>query len=260
MPGTTPFWVSSSGNGVPSSACWRIVSSNRITPLMKSSAPGVVNRRSRYARRFSSVDSTPIESKRFLIVLSLSSAARIPLPGATRARAMSLSSLMASLVLLRSYLLLARLDTAASCLPAAERIDHSGQELARRALEPDVGTSVERGRAAVDDRDATARALRVERQGRDRVHLEPRADNEQHAGASRELGRALDRLDGQQLAEEDDIRLEHGPAGPAARHALVHQLEHLVEHVSRAARGAARSADRAVHLDHATAARALVEA
>ena len=35
---------------------------------MNSSAPGVVKRRSRYARRFSSVDSTPIVSKRFLIV------------------------------------------------------------------------------------------------------------------------------------------------------------------------------------------------
>src|SRR5204862_253676 len=35
----------------------------------------------------SSVESTPIASKRFLIVLSLSSAARIPLPSATSARA-----------------------------------------------------------------------------------------------------------------------------------------------------------------------------
>ena len=32
---------------VPSRARWRIVSSNRITPLMNSSAPGVVNSMSR---------------------------------------------------------------------------------------------------------------------------------------------------------------------------------------------------------------------
>src|SRR5215207_4412385 len=54
--------------------------------------PGVVKSMSRYARRFDSVDSTSIESKRFLIVPSLSSAARIPFPGATRALAVSSSS------------------------------------------------------------------------------------------------------------------------------------------------------------------------
>src|SRR5215210_5831471 len=59
---------------------------------MNSSAPGVVNSRSRYARRFSSVDLTPIESKRFLIVPELSSAARIPFPSATSAFAISCSS------------------------------------------------------------------------------------------------------------------------------------------------------------------------
>src|SRR5437868_6511776 len=64
-----------------------------MTPLMYSSAPGVVKRRSRYARRFSSIDSTPIVSKRFLIVPLDSSAARIPFPSATSARAVSCSSL-----------------------------------------------------------------------------------------------------------------------------------------------------------------------
>src|SRR6266446_9035958 len=63
-----------------------------MTPLMYSSTPGVVNRRSRYARRFSSVDSSPIESNRFLIVPVLSSAARIPFPSATSALAVSCSS------------------------------------------------------------------------------------------------------------------------------------------------------------------------
>src|SRR5215210_7851246 len=60
-------------------------------------APSVVNSISRYARRRSSVDSQPIESKRFLIVPLLSSAARIPLPGATSARAILLSDVIVSL-------------------------------------------------------------------------------------------------------------------------------------------------------------------
>ena len=34
IPGMTPFDSSSFGNGVPSAALWRIVSSYRITPLM----------------------------------------------------------------------------------------------------------------------------------------------------------------------------------------------------------------------------------
>ena len=95
MPGMIPFDASSFGNGVPSALDWRIVSSNRITPLMNSSTPSVVNSSSRYARRVSSVDSTPIESKRFLIVPSLSSAARMPLPSATSARAVVSSSFIA---------------------------------------------------------------------------------------------------------------------------------------------------------------------
>jgi hypothetical protein len=87
-----PLLSSSFGNGVPSADACLIVSSYRITPLMNSSAPSVRKRRSRYPRRFSSVDSTPIESKRFLIVPELSSAARIPLPSATSACAISCSS------------------------------------------------------------------------------------------------------------------------------------------------------------------------
>jgi hypothetical protein len=87
MPGITPLPVSSCVNGVPSAALCRMVSSNRITPLTNSSAPSVVNNSSRYARRRSSVDSTPIDVKRFAIVPSLSSAARMPLPSATRAEA-----------------------------------------------------------------------------------------------------------------------------------------------------------------------------
>src|SRR5450830_537264 len=87
MPGITPWRRRTSGNGVPSAAFWRRVSSKRITPLMASPIPAVVKRISRYARRFCSVDSTPIPASRFAIVGALSSAARMPLPGATNARA-----------------------------------------------------------------------------------------------------------------------------------------------------------------------------
>ncbi len=59
--------------------------------------PSVVNSRSRYARRFSSVDSTSIVSNRFLIVPLDSSAARSPLPGATMAFAV-LASFSVSMV------------------------------------------------------------------------------------------------------------------------------------------------------------------
>ena len=59
---------------------------------MCSAAPSVVNSMSRYARRFSSVDSTSIEAKRFVIVPVLSSAARMPFPGATSAHAVACRS------------------------------------------------------------------------------------------------------------------------------------------------------------------------
>src|SRR5688572_993236 len=89
MPGATPFSFKIFTSGVPSAAFWRIVSSYRITPLMYSAMRGARNSSSRYARRLSSVLSTPIASKRLLMVLVLSSAARMPLPGATSARATS---------------------------------------------------------------------------------------------------------------------------------------------------------------------------
>src|SRR3990170_4896423 len=63
---------------------------------MYSAIRGARNSSSRYARRLSSVLSTPIASKRLLMVLVLSSAARMPLPGATSARATSASSVTAS--------------------------------------------------------------------------------------------------------------------------------------------------------------------
>src|SRR3972149_4416908 len=59
---------------------------------MNSETPGVVKMRSRYARRVSSVDGISNALNRFSMVGALSSAARIPLPGATRDRAVSASS------------------------------------------------------------------------------------------------------------------------------------------------------------------------
>src|SRR5947208_13545911 len=93
---------------------------------MYCSAPSVVNSSSRYARRFSSVDSTLIESNRFLIVPLDSSAARIPLPGATRARAVSCKSLMAAFL-----------------LPGRDR-GHSGQFLALEELQRGAATALSR--------------------------------------------------------------------------------------------------------------------
>ena len=43
MPGRMPWRASSCGKGVPSSAFWRMVSSNRITPLIELASPGVVS-------------------------------------------------------------------------------------------------------------------------------------------------------------------------------------------------------------------------
>ncbi len=102
IPGMIPLEASSSGKGVPSRADCRIVSSKRMTPLTYSSTPSVVKRRSRYARRFSSVEETPIESNRFLIVPSDSSAARIPFPSATSAVAVwcrSFAAILSSVAL-----------------------------------------------------------------------------------------------------------------------------------------------------------------
>src|SRR3954454_24297495 len=100
IPAMTPFDSSNFGNGVPSCPDWRVVSSKRITPLMYSSTPSLPNSRSRGARRVSSVDSTPIESRRFLIVSVLSSAARMPFPSATSARAVFSKSAIAHLLAL----------------------------------------------------------------------------------------------------------------------------------------------------------------
>ena len=47
MPGTIPARLRTSAKGVPSWAVWRMVSSNRMTPLTWSASPGEVRRSSR---------------------------------------------------------------------------------------------------------------------------------------------------------------------------------------------------------------------
>jgi hypothetical protein len=59
---------------------WRRVASQRMTPLINASIPGVVPKRSREARHVSAVKGALMCYKRLWIVPELSSAARMPLP------------------------------------------------------------------------------------------------------------------------------------------------------------------------------------
>jgi hypothetical protein len=63
-----------------------------ITPEQRVSNPGAVNKSSRSACLLACVFSTPMEPSRLPIVPVLSSAARMPLPGAASARAVATSS------------------------------------------------------------------------------------------------------------------------------------------------------------------------
>ena len=87
MPACSPASASARGNGRPSARCWRSVSSHRMTPLMRPARPSPVTSSSRYARRCSSVGSTPTPSRRRDMVPGLSSAARMPRPPVTSAAA-----------------------------------------------------------------------------------------------------------------------------------------------------------------------------
>src|SRR5918998_3377390 len=93
MPGRTSRAARYSGKGVPEPVDWRSVSSNMITPLTCSAMPSAVNSSSRNERRASSLGSTPAAWSRLSIVPVLSSAARIPFPGATIAAAIASISL-----------------------------------------------------------------------------------------------------------------------------------------------------------------------
>jgi len=66
MPGITSWPARISQDAVPSEACWRMVSSKRITPLMNSPIPAVVKRISRYSRRRGPLDSSPPPTKALL--------------------------------------------------------------------------------------------------------------------------------------------------------------------------------------------------
>src|SRR5918999_2645915 len=92
MPGMTPWLSSTVGIGVPSEASWRRVSSKRITPERNSPMPSVVKSISLYCRRLSSEDSMPTASNLLPIVPKLSSAARMPFPGATSSLAVFCNS------------------------------------------------------------------------------------------------------------------------------------------------------------------------
>jgi hypothetical protein len=92
------------------------------------------------------------------------------------------------------------------------------------------------------------------------MNLERRADHEQQPRLSRERERTRDRALREQLAEEDDVRLEDGAAlRTLRRRRLLEQREDARELVPRPAPRARRGADRAVHLDHLAAAGARVE-
>src|SRR5205085_10893915 len=111
-------------------------------------------------------------------------------------------------------------------------------------------------------RELAAGVGRLERQARHRVHLERRADDEEERRLAGERERAVDRLRGEELAEEDDVGLQDPAAVQAGRRAAagpLEELEHVLERIPSAAPGAGRAADRAVHLDDLAAAGPLVQ-
>jgi hypothetical protein len=88
-----PWRDRTSGSGVPSAARWRRVSSYRMTPADVLGRPFGGEQQLAVGAAVSSVgDVDWIDSKRFSMVPLLSSAARMPLPGATSAAAVAASS------------------------------------------------------------------------------------------------------------------------------------------------------------------------
>jgi hypothetical protein len=75
-----------------------MVSSCMMTPLMNFAASGAVKSISRYVRRLCSVERIPSTSNRFVSVPTVSSAARMPLPPSTSARAVLSTSWMSWLI------------------------------------------------------------------------------------------------------------------------------------------------------------------
>ena len=81
MPGTMPPSTKQSTMRLPSVVFWYSVSSNMMAPEMYSPRPGVVHSSCRYACRFTSLFSSPIDANRLPHVALDSSIARIPRPG-----------------------------------------------------------------------------------------------------------------------------------------------------------------------------------
>src|SRR5205085_2796153 len=92
-------------------------------------------------------------------------------------------------------------------------------------------------------RELAAGVGRLERQARHRIHLEHRADDEEERRLAGERERAVDRLRGEELAEEDDVGLQDPAAVQAGRRAAagpLEELEHVLERIPSAAPGAGR--------------------
>ena len=94
MPGIIPSFERSSGNGTPSYVFCRIVSSYKITPLRPLATSGEVTKSSRQFLRVSSSCGMPSAAKRLFAVPVLSSAAKIPFPGASIRAAISSSDFL----------------------------------------------------------------------------------------------------------------------------------------------------------------------
>ena len=92
MPVTMPCLASRSGKEMPVALCWRMVSSWRMTPLTMSDPPGLERSSSHEARRLSGVESIACAASRLVRAATVSSAARMPFPPATSARAVTSSS------------------------------------------------------------------------------------------------------------------------------------------------------------------------
>src|SRR5215218_300065 len=147
-------------------------------------------------------------------------------------------------------------------MPQFERRHYRLQLLHHVAVEPNGSVAVVRRRAFRDEPDRPAARQRDRRQLRDRIHLERRADAEEHVCLRRELRCARERRLRQQLAEQDDVRLERR-AARAARHAVLRGLQprpHLWQLKRRAALQARRRPDRAVDLDQVARPRQPVQA
>src|SRR5207248_3220914 len=119
------------------------------------------------------------------------------------------------------------------------------------AVEADGGDRVIGRRPLRDDRDPSPCASRHLGETANGIDLERRADAEQKLRAGRESDRLLHRALREELAEQDDVRLDWPATSAAARHSFcVEEAVDGLEGVRRPAVQAGAGLDRAVHLDH----------